>query len=189
MHSSSMGMREPERIFGNTFQALFCIALHGQLSERCIDRLAGVGLNLRRPLESTYGLQVWIEALEIVRAEVFPNLSADDAYFRLGTLCIEGIKETSVGRAVHAIAKLIGPARMLDRMERNLRISDNFMHARTEQRSAGRATLWIHPVHEPSTFYAGLLDALVRFSAGKDVVVTFEAEEPSRIRYDVRWRA
>lgn len=117
-------------IFGNTYESLFN-GLKGRLDAEAEQKLAALGVDMKR-LDPAYPVEVFHRSLRILADSAFPSLSIDEAMFELGRAFVLGMASTTVGKALYTLSRVIGPRRMLERMTRNARTSNNFSESSLE---------------------------------------------------------
>jgi uncharacterized protein (TIGR02265 family) len=152
-------MAQQRLMYAHAFEALFARALHGELSERCRTRLHQAGLDLERPLLPAYPIEVWVAALEITVAELFPELPRPEGYRRVGERLLRGYVQTFIGRANFSLLRLLGPVRALERLSAHLRANNNFQETRLTPLGTGQWQLWINTSVSEPAYYEGLLQA------------------------------
>lgn len=122
--------------------AVFSSALEGfgrafrpRISPAAIDELRALGLDFDR-LQPAYSLHVWEQTVRVVARALFPSMSPEDAWRRLGREFVPGYTETLLGRALLGMARIVGPRRLMERIGRNLRSGGNFAVVTTHVVSA-----------------------------------------------------
>lgn len=128
-------MQAPDLATGFTAQAVvFEGALEGihrsfgpRLTPELLDVVKQIGVDFDHLLPA-YPLTVWEEVIRIVSASLYPSLSPEQQWERMGFEWIAGYLQTMLGRAALAIGKVIGPRRTLERMGRNFRTAGNYAH-------------------------------------------------------------
>ena len=107
------------RVAGSMFEGLFVRALPPEPAFHA--DLKAVGVDVERLLPQ-YPMRVWLEALAVARRHYFPGHTQQQADRLLGRLFVQGFLDTLAGRVAGALLPMVGPARMLDRAERNISI-------------------------------------------------------------------
>ncbi|QSQ21177.1 DUF2378 family protein [Pyxidicoccus parkwayensis] len=150
--------REPV-VFGHALEALLAAA--EPLTPTLHAGLERLGLSARRPLHAAYPYPVWPEAIRLLAG-------TEDSQFALGQRYLERIRQSKVGAALHDFAKAVGAERMLLRMSRNIRSTNNVLDAVVTPRSEDAGwELLVRPLAEfahtpdlraePPHFVRGLL--------------------------------
>lgn len=112
--------------FGTSFEALIARALT-PMPAGAVERLKAVGFD---PTEF-----------------LFPGMLAVEAHRHLGVLYMEGFEKTFVGKATFVLGRAIGTRRMMPRMTRNFRSSNNFLDTTIVEQGDGTwgMTVTTHP--------------------------------------------
>jgi uncharacterized protein (TIGR02265 family) len=120
--SAAMAFHSPASIYvaGNMFEGLFVRGLPPEPSFH--GDLKAVGVDVERLLPQ-YPIKVWNEALDMARLHFFPGHTQQQADWQLGRLFTQGFLDTLIGRAVGAVLPMLGPARMLERSQRNISVA------------------------------------------------------------------
>lgn len=132
--------------FGTSFEALIVRALT-PMPEGAVERLKAVGFDPTKPIQAAYPALVWLKTLRVATELLFPGLSAIEAHRRLGVLYMEGFEKTFVGKATFVLGRAIGTRRMMPRMTRNFRSSNNFLDTTIVEQADGSwsMTVTTHP--------------------------------------------
>ncbi|MCY1017897.1 DUF2378 family protein [Pyxidicoccus sp. MSG2] len=150
--------REPV-VFGHALEALLAAA--DPLTPARLAALEQLGLNTHRPLLAAYPFAVWPEAIRLLAG-------TEAGQYALGQRFLECVQQSKVGAALHDFAKVVGAERMLLRMSRNIRSSNNVLDALVTPRSEDTGwELLVRPLAEfthvpglraePPHFVRGLL--------------------------------
>lgn len=181
---------ESERlIYGNTAHGLFRIALKGQLSPAAQEALRAAGLDVERPVAPHYPVETWVRLLAIAAEELAAGGSREEGFRRLGTEAVRGVSHTALGRALGAMARVVGPDRALARLDRSLRSADNYIHTRLTPHGPGRSTLWVNDVLGQPAYYEGILAECLRFAGARDVRVEAGPQEGAGCTFRMAWAA
>ncbi|NBD14441.1 MULTISPECIES: DUF2378 family protein [Corallococcus] len=175
-----------EIVFGHTVEGLL-LALKGRLEGPLRAKLKAAGLDLDRKLEPAYPNAIWQRLLQIGAEELFPGVPMGEAQWLLGERFVTGYFETNMGRALHGVLKLLGPARALERTSRNLASGSNFLHVEVD-RLADRD--YRIKVNEGGT-YPQFIGAICHFgtltTGVKGLTTVVELREGRAATYRVRW--
>ena len=174
-------------VFENSVRGLFERALQGRLSDARLERLVALGVRVENGVAAAYPRDTWILMLAIAVEELAPDLSAPEAYRLLGQRLVEGVGETTLGKALVQLARLVGPSRTLGRFNRNVRASDNFTEAEITLNGARGATLVINDVLGLPTMYQGVIEAMLLLAGAKEVNVVLSAEAFPTATYRASW--
>lgn len=175
-----------ERLFfAHTVEANFLRAFPPTAAARA--RYAAAGLDLSRPLLPAYPYDVWRRCLAIQREEYFPGLEPEVAGRRQGARYVASYFETMLGRALLALLRLIGPARVLARMSANFRSGNNFSAVSVSFPAERTARLEVNDVFAESPAYVvGMLEEGMRL-AGTAIDVRVVETHGDAAVLEVRW--
>jgi len=105
------------RVAGSMFAGLFVRALPPEPAFHA--DLKAVGVDVEKLLPQ-YPIKVWFEAMAVARRHYFSEQTQQQADWQMGRLFVQGFLDTLAGRVAGALLPMLGPARMLDRAERNI---------------------------------------------------------------------
>jgi uncharacterized protein (TIGR02265 family) len=148
--------REPV-VFGHALEALLAAA--DPLTPARLAALEQLGLNTHRPLLAAYPFAIWPEAIRLLAG-------TEAGQYALGQRFLERVQQSKVGAALHDFAKVVGAERMLLRMSRNIRSTNNVLDAMVTPRSEDTGwELLVRPLVE-FTHISGLLAEPPHFVRG-----------------------
>src|SRR5690242_12421722 len=113
-------------VFSHTVESFFRRALAGRRPPALEDAVREVGIDLSKPLLPAYPFDVWLRALEVTAKTLYPGQPLEEAFFDMGCLLVTSYQETMIGRALFTALRVLSPRRVIDRMARNFRTSNNF---------------------------------------------------------------
>ncbi|MFT3713654.1 MAG: DUF2378 family protein [Archangium sp.] len=145
------------------FEALFIHGLKGEFN----DALKSAGFDAKAPL-AEYPLTTFGACLDVVAASPkFAALPRDDAYRKLGTMFIEGILATMLGKVVGVAILLSGPERTGKKVPSLIKsdygVSSTFRvveKKRFEMASEAGVPLFTGP------YFAGIMEEAIRRARG-----------------------
>src|SRR5262245_9750125 len=105
-------MSKEDVVYGNTAEGLARRALAKGITPKIYERVKNVGIDLEK-IQSAYPRQTYYQGLDILVEELFPSEKREEALRQLGSLFIDGYRETMLGRAVLSAVRLMGPRRSL----------------------------------------------------------------------------
>lgn len=144
------------------------------------------GVDMEKPLQVAYPLGHHHAILARVRQLLYPTLSDDEAFFRLGRGFIERYSSTMIGRALLMMLPVLGPRRVLGRLTQSFRSATNYVEASAEEVSARHFLVRVRPVKYPG-FYRGLLTAGLEVSGAKGLEVKVLGRDQDEITFELRW--
>ena len=130
MMTAAVSRKEPV-IFSQVVEALFKHAFKERLDTHTRARLRKIGIDLDHPFLVAYSVPTWFAAGGVCSEVLFPGLSNEQARYRIGRKLVDGYGQTTMGRAVFALLRMLGWERSLGRISRGLQSGTNFLSART----------------------------------------------------------
>lgn len=118
-------------IFSQVVEALFKHAIQGRLEAGARNRLKLIGIDLDQPLLVAYSVPAWFAALRVCSELLYPGLSSEEARYRLGRRVAESYGQTTTGRVVFGMLRMLGWQRSLAHISRGLLSGTNFLTAET----------------------------------------------------------
>jgi uncharacterized protein (TIGR02265 family) len=174
-------------VFEQTIEAVFVRALHGRVTPNCKARLRQAGLDLDRKLRPAYPFDAWMTFLRITAEELFPGEPLEQGAFQIGEACIDGFRETMLGRAVLSLLRVLGPKRALMRATQNFRAGNNYTESRLKELGPRQFELWMNEVGSLPTFTAGILYAGLRTAGAENVRVDLSGYDGHTCTYCISW--
>jgi uncharacterized protein (TIGR02265 family) len=168
-------------------EALFQRALRGRLTPTLIERVRAAGIDLEKPLLPAYPWAAWIASLDATAEELYPGHSHAQAYEELGRLTIARYEETLVGKALFAALRLLSPQRVLGRLARSFRTSNNFTETYVVPLGPGRAEIRFNRVEPDPAFTLGVLAAGLPAAGVPAAKVTLHAREGESAIFLLEW--
>ncbi len=175
-------------VFDQSFEALLVRVIGDRLTPAARTRLLGAGIDVAK-LQVAYSVAQWCTALDVAIAVLHPGLAEDAAHFLIGQELMWGLERTLAGKALFALGRLMGAQRMLERMTRNFRTSNNYLEADLQPHPGGGQVLTTRvmpallsklvgaPVVNPH-HVRGLLFAAMSIAGAKDVSVELLSADP-----------
>jgi uncharacterized protein (TIGR02265 family) len=133
--------------------------------------------------------QRWNEILGTVAHDLMPELSAQDAYHRLGEILTDAYLENFIGRALKPVITLIGMKRALGRMKQNFRVANNYSEVELTELGPGDALLKVNEVGLMGYFYRGVLDRGLRLTSPKNLKVVVASQDADWVTFSIKWDA
>lgn len=178
-----------EVVFKNTLEGLFQAIGDERRTPALLEKLAGHGLTwpaLPRELQRT----PWNAVLRDVSATLFPGDDVDAAHFKLGRSMMDHLRQSVRGRAQAAMARVLGPLRVLEHFRTTLSTGSNFSETKVTREGDRAVALWINESGEQNPgFFAGLLTSALELTGAQDVQVKLRSLSPAEgAVYAVTWR-
>jgi uncharacterized protein (TIGR02265 family) len=186
-------------VFGTAFEGLLVRGLGARLTPQAKVELRAIGVDLDKAYAPAYTPEQWVETIEIAARRVFPGKPAAEAHFEIGRIFMQGLERTLIGKAIFAYGRLVGPRRMLGRLTKGFRSSNNYLETQVEERPDGlfvvtRATaeawpkLKGHPETSPH-YMRGIVYECLLASGAKDARVEIVEYTPEqriiRLKVDI----
>ncbi len=176
-------------VFQNTVEGLFARGLAGRVTPTLKEQLRQVGLDLDRPLLPAYPVETWSRCVALTARVLHPGEPEPEALGRVGERMVDGYLETTMGRAMFGVLRLLGPQRTLGRMQKNLRSANNYTEVRLTEVSPREADLWMNEPGPLRYFMKGVLLAGLRGAGTPDVRVELRHFDDASVTYRVSWSA
>lgn len=174
-------------IFGQTFEGLYR-AFQKELSPEDVVKLRGLGVDFQKPLLPAYPLSVWYEVLPYVSARMAPGLPQNEQVYRAACRFIQGFEQTVIGKAAFALLRILGPARALQRIERQFRNGNNYSQTSLTAVSGSEFVLRCNEVRWPG-WYQGIVTEGLKLAGAKAPQVDCTQHDADGATFRVTWRA
>lgn len=139
-----------------------------------------------KKFQAAYPLIQYTDLVDACGASRFGHLEPLQRFTEVGRLFMLGYEKTLVGQALIAVLRLLGPARVLQRMTRNFRTANNYTEVTLELVAPTQHVVRITHVTRPGLFI-GLLEKGLTYAGAKELSVTLLEHHDKVARYDVRW--
>ncbi|NMO21339.1 DUF2378 family protein [Pyxidicoccus fallax] len=181
-------VREPV-VFEHALETLLAAAR--PLAPSTLAALERRGLSPSRPLQAAYPGAMWPEVIRLVATAMDTHGDTEAAEYALGQRFAECLRESKLGAAIHSLGRVVGAERMLLRMSRNIRTTNNFLDAVVTPRSEDTGwELLIRPAAEfartpglqaePPHFVRGMLTTVLQQAGAPQVQVDLLHHDPVR---------
>lgn len=178
----------PEQVvFAHTVEGLFVRALGGEVPPALEEELRRLGLDLSKKLLPAYPVPLWNQVLEATLRVLYPGQPLPKSGRLLGERMIEGYRNTLVGQAVLALAKIIGPRRALLRSRQNWRSGNSYSEVTVEELGPTDFRLSFNESGVSRWISQGLLSAGLVFAGAKGLTVEVESFTESDAVYRATW--
>lgn len=182
-------MEDARAIYEQTLETLFKRVLDGRMTPKLQSELKKAGLDVHNPLPPQYAHAKWKKAFDAIARELFPGVPTHDAHVQLGRVLVEEYRRTGFGIALTALARMLGPSRVLLRAQEM--ISGGGRAARTElaEKGTGHYELWMKQAAVSVGFTEGLLFAGLSAAGAADVRVSHvSGSAKSGHTFALQWR-
>ena len=163
-------------IFETSMAALLKVA-QGNVSAAAETQLNALGLHFGKKLEPAYPAELWASAVKVVAKDLFPQAEAMESHRLLALKTVDQFAETMVGKAIFAVARVMGPDRSLARMTHNFRTGANFIETKLTVIEPGVHELWLNDVSGVPGFYQGLIEGAALHTGRKPDTMSVKASD------------
>src|SRR6185295_10580293 len=158
-------------VYDAAVEGVFLRGLVGQITPSLSAKLRGLGLDLGQKLRPTYPREAWTRFLEVTVAEIFPNVSTEEGFRRLGAVAVNGIGHTMMGKVLVQMAKLMGPRRSMLRLPDSFTAMNNFMRMELEEVAPNHFRLHLNETYGHPAYVQGAVQAAMSLADAKDLKV------------------
>ena len=174
-------------VFGHTFAAVVERLPPGTLTPKVKAELQAVGFDPDRKQLVAYPQDVWVKFTYILSRALFPHLEEAQAHRRFGERLIEGYAQTTMGKAVMALLRIIGPRRGLTRTAKSFRSGNNYFETRFEEVGPNTFHWWVNETGTHPQMLAGMVSAAMKdMGVAAPLVEHLDTPGPGRT-YRVGW--
>ena len=152
--------------------------------------LRALGIDLDRPLLPAYPAELWHRALHLVAQRLYPELGFAEAYRKMGERTVYGLEATLLGKAMIAMAKLVGPRRTLLRLPNSVKSGLNFAQLEAKELAPNTFVLTSQPYMGYGEFMQGSVSAAIDLTGGVEGAVEIVEYDRSTEKLVLRasWR-
>lgn len=172
-------------VFAASYESLIRL-LGPKLDARAHERFRAHGVDLQKPLQPAYPLATWVESLKVTFDLVAPGAPVETASHLVGRRLVTSLTETTVGKALFALLRVIGIRRGLDRFTRTLRMTNNYSESKLTEQPDGSFIVWCSQVTYPH-YYRGVFEAGLESLGAKDVKVSVLSHDSAGATFSLRF--
>ncbi|HVG61601.1 MAG TPA: DUF2378 family protein [Hyalangium sp.] len=179
---------QEKMVFDQTLEGLFVRGLEGRVTPTLRTYLKEVGVDLDRKLLPAYPFETWCSCVRVVARELYSGTPEEQAYHALGERMVDGYRGTMMGRALFSVLQLLGPRRVLDRVQQSFRSGNNYTEVRIYERGPHQLEMWMNEAGPTRYLVQGAILAGMRGCGVPDArvrVLSFTAED---VTFEVVWR-
>ena len=176
-------------MFGPTLEGLFIRGLADKVDEPLRQRLAAEGLDLSQPLLPGYSRAVVNRCIGLTASHLYPDLPAAEAWYQVGKHVAAGIKKTTMGSAVMALIRLVGPRRSVLRMPRTFSGTNNYMQVALRELSATQFELDLRPSSEQPSYMKAVIEDILTHAGAQQLSVAIKHHDVAQAlaTYSISW--
>jgi uncharacterized protein (TIGR02265 family) len=173
-------------VYAHTVEGLFWRALDKQVTPPLKAELFELGLDLEAAPKDVSQEQ-WAKILAAAVKHLYPRLSTDDGFYRLGETLMQGYESTIMGKALFAMMRLLGPHRVIKRLTSQLRSGNTYSEGTAKETGPNRYEVWTNECNgNPGYLRAVLYGGLYRAGA-KNLQVKILSFDGHAATFDVSW--
>ena len=171
-------------VYDHTVDGLFFKALRERITPPVAAKLKDLGIDLDGKPKSVPHAQ-WIQALQVA-ATLFEG-TEDERYRALGRSVLLRYEDTVMGKAVVAVMRLMGPRRILARINTSLRSGNNYIHATLAPTGP---TTWEGSINECNgypQYIVGVIEQGLIIAGAKEVNITVSDFDGHAAKFSITW--
>ena len=174
-------------VYEHTVEGLFYKALRSRITPAVAERLKALGIDLNGKPKSVPHEQ-WKKALTLAATELFEG-SLDERYRQLGRAVLQRYEETLMGKPVVGLMRLLGPKRILNRINSTLRSGNNYIEAKLVEVGDRLHEGEINECNGNPNYVAGVIEQGLMISGAKDPKVVVKDFDGHRAKFVISWSA
>jgi len=174
-------------VFHDSLEGLFHRGLQEKVTPSLRAELKALGIDLGKKLPPAVTRETWYRALGLCAGACFPSLQRGAALRELGVVLMKGVEETLFGRTMAPVVRMLGPRRLLERVPKNMKSSNNFAEGTVTHLGERELQLDVNDVGDAPEVMQGSLEEIARWAGAKTVEVAFTFDRPPAARFTVRW--
>ncbi len=160
--------------------------LSGRLTPLIRTRLRELGIDLD-VLKPSYPLAIYERGLKMAAALAYPELAEAVAMRRIGCQAIKHYEETTIGRMMVKLCRLLGPHRVLERAKTQFRAVANHLECTTTKVGPCAYDFWINGVGERVPYFEGVVSTMLELSGAKNVLVKETRRQGESVTFRISW--
>jgi uncharacterized protein (TIGR02265 family) len=163
-------------------------AVRAQLTPRIVDRLKREAGFDDKALAPTYPMKVLDETIRVLSEEFFRGRARDEATYELGRLAMKRYGDSTLGKALFPLVRLLGPMRFLKRIPSLFRQSNNYAEVSVEPFGPTGYELNHNEVGQHPHYMRGVIQSTGEILSLKDHACELLSYDGHRARYRVQWQ-
>ncbi len=174
-------------VFDQTLDGLFIRGLESQVTPSLRLHLREVGVDLDRKLLPAYPFETWCSCVRVAARELYADAPEEQAYRALGERMVDGYRSTVMGRALFSVLQLLGPRRVLGRMQQSFRSGNNYTEVRMRELAPTHMELWVNEAGPTRYLVQGAILAGLRGCGVRGGRVEVHSFTPEDVTFHVLW--
>jgi uncharacterized protein (TIGR02265 family) len=175
-------------VFDQTLEGLFVRGLEGQVTPSLRLHLREVGVDLDRKLLPAYPFETWCFCVQVAARELYSSAPEEQAYHALGERMVDGYRGTLIGRALFSVLQLLGPRRMVGRVQQSFRSGNNYTEVHTQALAPSHLELWVNEAGPTRYLVQGAILAGLRGCGVQQARVEVRAFTSEDVTFHVLWQ-
>lgn len=172
-------------VYEHTVEGLFFKALRSRLTPALEQQLKVLGIDVKGKPKSVPQAQ-WVRALELAATALFEG-STDERFRQLGHAVMLRYEETVMGKAVITVMRLMGPKRILGRINSTLRSGNNFIEASLSHTGPNSCEGTVNECNGNPHYIAGVLEQGLLIAGAKSPQVLVSEFNGHSARFQISW--
>jgi uncharacterized protein (TIGR02265 family) len=175
-------------VFDQALEGLFVRGLDGRVTPSLKLHLREVGVDLDRKLLPAYPFETWCSCVRVAAQMLYLETPQEEAYHALGERMVDGYRGTMMGRALFSVLQLLGPRRVLGRVQQSFRSGNNYTEVRIEELGPCHLRLWVNEAGPTRYLVQGAILAGMRGCGVQDAQVRVRGFSAEDVTFEVEWR-
>jgi uncharacterized protein (TIGR02265 family) len=184
-----MAAEPPRVIFGNSFDSLFSRELRAHITPTLDAEFKKHGVNLSKPFQPAYAVEVWAEVIELLSKHLYPKDSREAAQWKLGRNTIDGFVHTLIGKAAFGFMRLVGPVRSVERAARTYANANNYTRVELKRIGPTSFEFTLNEKHTLPEYDMGVLEAVLEHVGARQPHVTLIKRDAEGFTLKLEWAA
>jgi uncharacterized protein (TIGR02265 family) len=181
-------MADERVVFGPAIEGFFIRGLGRHLTPELKAKLLAEGLNLDLKVMPAVPAEVWARGVDLASRHLFPAQPPSQRHATMGRMGFDGFINTTMGRALLGMMRIIGPKRSLFRLTRSFRSANNFVEATIEELSPTDFRIALTDVSGMPTFWSETLRYAAELVGAVDPVIEPIGPVGPGFKYMLRWK-
>lgn len=172
-------------VYEHTVEGLFFKALRPRIGPALAEKFKALGIDLTGKPRSLAHEQ-WKKALALAATELFEG-TLDERYRQLGRAVLLRYEETLMGKTVVGLMRLLGPRRVLQRINVSLRSGNNYIEATLKELGERSFEGEINECNGNPNYIAGVIEQGLIIAGAKEQRVVPQSFDGHRAKFSIEW--
>ncbi len=181
---------DTRKVYLQGVEGVFTIGHRNKLTPVVKAAIREAGIDLDQKLKPFYSPAVTNEATRQLRNHVYGHEPNDDkAYFMIGVATADGFLETTLGKTLVGVFKLLGFRRVINRMPQVVAAGANYQTVELVEIAPNIVDMKVsHTEPHPSMFHGTLQRAFAHYFQAPDFKVEILKRHPPGATYRLAWK-